>query len=165
MLPSTCVLPSQRERILSKQRQSMAVYATSMKEDFQRIVERASLQVPSSLGSLSRTELLAMSGVLNLSTFGLPPVRRFRLTRHLQWISKDDALLEQESLGQRLTLPELQEALDERGFVTLELSREDMLNNLKGWLSRVKEGGADPVLRRVQAIAELHAGQPQEVKT
>ena len=39
-----------------------------------------------------------------------------------------------------------------------------MLSNLKGWLSRVKGEGADPVLKRVQAVAELHAGQPQEVK-
>lgn len=54
--------------------------------------------------------------VLNLSTFGPPPVRRSRLTRHLWRISQDDALLEQEGLGQRLTLPELQEALDERGL-------------------------------------------------
>jgi len=62
MLPSTCVLPSQRERILSKQRQSMAVYAASMREDFRKIIERASVQVPFSLSSLSRTELLAVSG-------------------------------------------------------------------------------------------------------
>ncbi|KAF9650925.1 hypothetical protein BDM02DRAFT_3185071 [Thelephora ganbajun] len=164
MLPSTCILPSQRERILSKQRQSIADYAAAMREDFQKIVERASLQVPSSLRSLSRTELLALSGVLNLSTFGPPPLRRFRLTRHLRRISQDDTLLGQEGLGQRLTLPELQEALDERGFVTSELSREDMLNNLKGWLSCVKEEGADPLLKRVQVIAELHAGRPQEVK-
>lgn len=54
--------------------------------------------------------------VLNLSTFGPPLVRRSRLTRHLRRISQDDALLEQEGLGQRLTLPELQEALDERGL-------------------------------------------------
>ena len=44
--------------------------------------------------------------------------------------------------------------------VTSELSREDMLDNLKGWLSRVKEGGGDPVLKRIQSIAKLHAGQP-----
>jgi len=54
--------------------------------------------------------------VLNLSTFGPPPVRRSRLTRHLGRISQDDALLEREGCGQRLTLPELQEALDERGL-------------------------------------------------
>ena len=48
--------------------------------------------------------------------------------------------------------------------VTSELSREDMLNNLNGWLSRVKQEGAGPVLERVQAIAELHARQPQEAK-
>jgi len=164
MLPSTCILPSQRERILSKQRQTVALYAASMKVDFQRIVKRASLQVPSSLRSLSRAELLAMCGVLNLSTFGPPPIRRLRVTRHLRRISQDDALLGQEGLGQRLTLPELQEALDERGFVTSELSREDMLNNLRGWLSRVEQEGADPVLERVQTVAELHAGQPQEAR-
>lgn len=62
MLPSTCILPSQRERVLSKRRQSVAVYAASMKEDFQKIAERASPQVPSSLISLSRTELLAVCG-------------------------------------------------------------------------------------------------------
>lgn len=39
-----------------------------------------------------------------------------------------------------------------------------MLNNLKGWLSRVKREGADPVLGRVQAVAEFHAGKPQEVR-
>jgi len=44
--------------------------------------------------------------------------------------------------------------------VTLELSREDMLSNLERWLFRVKEEGPDPVLSRVQAIAELHAGKP-----
>ena len=58
--------------------------------------------------------------VLDLSTFGPPPIRRSRLTRYLRRISQDDALLEQEGLGQRLTLPELQEALDERGlYVTI----------------------------------------------
>jgi hypothetical protein len=60
-----------------------------------------------------------LCSVLSLSTFGPPPVRRSRLTRHLQRISQDDALLEQEGLGQRLTLPELQEALDERGLYVM----------------------------------------------
>ena len=54
--------------------------------------------------------------VLNLSTFGPPPIRRSRVTRHLRRITQDDALIEQEGSGQRLTLPELQEALDERGL-------------------------------------------------
>ena len=62
MLPSTCILPSQRERILSKRRRRIALFAGSMKEDFRKIVERASLQVVPSLRALSRTELLALSG-------------------------------------------------------------------------------------------------------
>ena len=57
--------------------------------------------------------------VLDLSTFGPPPIRRFRLIRYLHRITQDDALLEQEGLGQRLTLPELQEALDERGLYVM----------------------------------------------
>ena len=59
---------------------------------------------------------LNLSSVLNLSTFGPPPVRRFRLSRHLRRINQDDVLLEKEGFGQRLTLPELQEALCERGL-------------------------------------------------
>lgn len=161
MLPSTCVLPSQRERILSKRRQNIALYASSMKEDFRTIAKRASLQVSPSLKCLSRTELLALNGVLNLSTFGPPPFQRRRLTRYLRRITQDDALLEREGLGQRLTLPELQEALDERGFVTSELSRKEMLGNLRGWLSRVNEG-VDPVLKRVRIIGEHHAGKPRD---
>lgn len=39
-----------------------------------------------------------------------------------------------------------------------------MLGDLKGWLSRVKEGGADPVLMRVQTIAELHVREEQGVR-
>ena len=39
-----------------------------------------------------------------------------------------------------------------------------MLSNLKGWLSHVKGEEADPILKRVQAIAGLHAVQPQEAK-
>ena len=39
-----------------------------------------------------------------------------------------------------------------------------MLNNLKAWLSRVKVEVPDPVLSRVQAIAELHGGQSQGAK-
>lgn len=36
-----------------------------------------------------------------------------------------------------------------------------MLDNLNGWLSRVKQEGTNTVLERVQTIAELHAGQPR----
>lgn len=62
-----------------------------------------------------------LCSILNLSTFGPPLVRRSRLTRHLRRISQDDVLLEQEGLGQRLTLPELQEALDERGLYVVDV--------------------------------------------
>lgn len=39
-----------------------------------------------------------------------------RIKAQLERIAKDDKLLNQEGQDQRLTLPELQEALDERGL-------------------------------------------------
>lgn len=57
--------------------------------------------------------------VLNLSTLGPSLIRRLRLKRHLQRVIQDDTLLEQEGSGQRLTLPELQEALEERGLCVM----------------------------------------------
>lgn len=74
----------------------------------------------------------SLCSVLDLSTFGPPPVRRFRLTRYLRRITQDDVLLEQEGFGQRLTLPELQEALDERGlYVTIFALLELLLTFMK----------------------------------
>jgi hypothetical protein len=85
--------------------------------------------------------------VLNLSTFGPSPVRRFRVTRHLRRISQDDALLEQEGLGQRLTLPELQEALDERGLYVILVSSQTCADH--------------PAQRDIKAISRGHARQSQ----
>ena len=48
--------------------------------------------------------------------------------------------------------------------VTSDLSREDMLSNLEGWLSHVKGEGIDPVLKRVETIAELHAREQQGIR-
>ena len=54
--------------------------------------------------------------VFSLSTMGPPFMRRRRLQRHLQAIAADDALLKQEGMGDRLTRPELLEALEQRGM-------------------------------------------------
>lgn len=67
MLPSTCVLPSQQERILRKQREKIELYAESMKSEFRSVLERDNAAIP--LGSLvTGSELLAMCGYVTSFT-------------------------------------------------------------------------------------------------
>jgi uncharacterized protein len=61
------------------------------------------------------------SSVLSLSTFGPVSLRMNRLKRHFQRITEDDILLTKEGKDQRLTLTEVQEALDERGLYVVSL--------------------------------------------
>lgn len=68
MLPSTCVLPSQQERILRKQREKVELYAESMKSEFRRVLERGDATAP--LNSVvAGPELLAMCGYVTVSNF------------------------------------------------------------------------------------------------
>ena len=56
MLPSTCMLPAQRERVERKRRESQQVYALTMQEEFDAISKATALSV------LSRNQLVAMCG-------------------------------------------------------------------------------------------------------
>ena len=59
------------------------------------------------------------SSLLSLSTWGPNFRRRSRIERHMQSIVADDALLVKEGTGDRLTRPELLEALEGRGMWVL----------------------------------------------
>lgn len=65
---------------------------------------------------------ILFSSLLSLSSWGPNFRRKSRIERHLQSIVADDALLAKEGMGDRLTKPELLEALEERGMYVL-LSR------------------------------------------
>jgi len=54
--------------------------------------------------------------LLSLSTWGPDFRRRRRIERHMKFVAVDDSLLVREGLGDRLTHPELLEALGERGM-------------------------------------------------
>ena len=54
--------------------------------------------------------------LLSLSSWGPNFRRKSRIVRHLQSIVADDVLLAKEGMGDRLTNPELLEALEERGM-------------------------------------------------
>lgn len=59
---------------------------------------------------------LGLCRLLSLSTWGPNFRRRKRVERHIGSVVADDALLVKEGMGDRLTHPELLEALEERGM-------------------------------------------------
>lgn len=59
--------------------------------------------------------------MLSLSTFGIPPMRLRRIKNHIQALAADDALLARENVGERLSVNELRDALEERGMYVLFL--------------------------------------------
>src|ERR1700730_17992683 len=58
----------------------------------------------------------SLHSLLSQSTWGPNFRRRQKIERHMRLVAADDALLVKEGLGDRLTHPELLEALEERGM-------------------------------------------------
>lgn len=141
ILPSTCVLPSQKERIDAKRRTKQFECVQLHKPVFEEVFQRSQAISTSSssqllenvslepfCGYVSAGVLLAflvfwhywhiwlVCSILSLSTIGPNSLRLRRIQRHLASIVEDDALLRKEGSGQRLSEAELQDALEERGM-------------------------------------------------
>ncbi|KAH9176773.1 hypothetical protein EDB89DRAFT_1939827 [Lactarius sanguifluus] len=164
MLPSTCVLTSQRERIEAKRREKQRAFTETMREVFLDVRKAGPVALTSSLpGNISGIALCGKVHVcflLSLSTWGPSFRRRSRLERHMQSIVADDALLAKEGMGDRLTHPELLEALEERGIVTDGLNTTALKSRLRWWLTiadKIEEGS--PVSRRIDLAARSALGQ------
>ncbi|KAI0769590.1 hypothetical protein BD413DRAFT_555338 [Trametes elegans] len=160
LLPSTCLLPSQKERIDAKRREKQRTFANSMKPVFQNVHTFSSANPDAHVKQLlDNTALLAYTGVLSLSTLGPSPLRLRRVKKHLKALAADDVLLARENLGQILSADELREALEERGIVTEGLSTDAMRARLNWWLSQTGDADSDPVRTRVQLVARNVVGQ------
>lgn len=158
MLPSTCVLTSQRERIDLKRREKQRAYIETMREVFLEVRKAGpaalALSLPSDISAI------ALCGLLSLSSWGPNFRRKSRIERHLQSIAADDALLVQEGMGDRLTHPELLEALEERGIVTDGLNTTTLKARLRWWLTTAdKTDEGSPVSRRIGLAARSALGQ------
>ncbi|KAL1942708.1 hypothetical protein VTO73DRAFT_4948 [Trametes versicolor] len=159
LLPSTCLLPSQKERIDNKRREKQREFALAMRPTFEQVHARALAEPAASVDALlDRLALISLSGVLSLSTFGIPPMRLRRIKNHLQALAADDALLARENAGERLSVNELRDALEERGIVTEGLSTEAQRARLRWWLAQTG-ADSDLVRTRVLAIARNAIGQ------
>jgi hypothetical protein len=136
MLPSTCILPSQRDRIAEKKAEKAILFSYLYRDVYDRVVQHEEPEAHLSLNSLrSKESSIAICGLvctvaafgislltrqvrrlLRLSTIGFHSLRVRRIRRHLEFIGKDDKLLIQDNLLSHLSEEELNEALEERGM-------------------------------------------------
>ena len=73
LLPSTCLLPSQRERIENKRREKQKSFAESMKLVFQEVYKRSSEQPELSIDKLlDRTAVVSYSGCVIIDLLACP---------------------------------------------------------------------------------------------
>jgi len=118
LLPSTCLLVSQRNRIITKRATKQSTLISSSLETLARVANSQE----------SNSKLIC--SLLYLSTFGPASMQRRRLTSHFQEIRSDDELLLQEASGKPLGIAsnlshdELVQALSDRGFMTTDVTPE-----------------------------------------
>ncbi|KAF8070279.1 hypothetical protein FPV67DRAFT_1561145 [Lyophyllum atratum] len=144
MLPSTCILPSQRDRIDQKRTEKAIAFATDYRHIYSqlRLKESPAGQLP--IDALKMTGAsAAVCGVLRLSTVGVDALRIRRIRHHLQFLAEDDRLLVQDNLLQQLSPKGLEEALQERGIISQGLTPKDMESQLKWWLDSVEQSTSE----------------------
>ncbi|KAG8756173.1 hypothetical protein FRC12_010664 [Ceratobasidium sp. 428] len=117
LLPSTCILPNQRARILWKR--DDAQYAA--RQEVRRILSEAgpvTRAIAGGIGGMPEELVTGLTKVFGLSTRGPVMLHRRRLEEHLAYLLNDDRLLLNEShMGAHLDLRNLRNAMSERGFL------------------------------------------------
>ncbi|ESK92949.1 hypothetical protein Moror_9022 [Moniliophthora roreri MCA 2997] len=148
MLPSTCVLPAQRERIEEKK----AIKALASYHESRALILSMKSKVQDGklpLTALSGTGVASVvCSLLRLPTFGIDSLRMWRIWRHLHFIARDDYLLLKDDLLNTMSKHDLDQALSERGFITQGLSIKDSQARLKWWLNSVKDYPTEEAVER-----------------
>lgn len=133
LLPSTCILPSQRARIQEKKTEKALAFSVTYRPLFAQLRKlensigqlhfEALRQSPApeaicgyvivmyTCGSLSNPH---DRSILRLSTFGIDILRIRRIRKHLSFIAEDDQFLLHDKLS--FSEKDLDEALEERGM-------------------------------------------------
>ncbi|CAE6416449.1 unnamed protein product [Rhizoctonia solani] len=117
LLPSTCILPNQRARILWKRDDAQFNARSEARSillsvgSLQKFVEEGTKDMPADL-------VTALAKVFGLSTRGPIALQRRRLEKHLEYLINDDRLLaSDETMGSHLDLRNLKIVMSERGFL------------------------------------------------
>ncbi|KAG9051352.1 hypothetical protein FS837_008447 [Tulasnella sp. UAMH 9824] len=135
ILPSTCILPSQLERIHTKAENTRkeGLKAVSLLLKDVKVEDLKSL-VAGGLKSFDSTMLKELCRVFGQASWGPGMLARRRLERHLGYLKTDDALLAAEGKGIRLSVPELRIALWDRGFVVDGVAESALRSKLANWV-------------------------------
>ncbi|TFK25480.1 hypothetical protein FA15DRAFT_668353 [Coprinopsis marcescibilis] len=152
MLPSTCVLPSQRERIETKRNEKALASVTTSAAIYSALkghIENS--QIPlNALKSINGSPT-ALCSALGLSTLGIDALRIRRIRQRLAFLAEDDQLLLQDNLS--LSSQEVKEALSERGlFLNANATLSESRNLLAWWLNSVKSTSDDALATRLFLI-------------
>lgn len=151
MLPSTCLLPSQRQRIEAKRRAKQMAHVASVREEFS-VQNLDSME--KGVKSLDTNLARAVAGIFSRATWGPLFLQQRRIAKHLAYISSDDALLAKEDMGSRLKNDELVEALEDRGFITEAQTSQQMHEKLQWWLK-----GANDDTTRLRLVFRAAVGE------
>jgi LETM1 and EF-hand domain-containing protein 1 len=114
MLPSTCVLPAQRERIERRKADRQIEHRLAHRFVFEEL-RNARQSLDWKKVASNSAALVAICGQVGLPTWGTSVLNRLRLKRHLNKLISDDELLSQEGTS-RLSHREVVDALFERGM-------------------------------------------------
>lgn len=157
MLPSTCILPSQRQRIEAKRNEKAIAFAANYRQLFNQLKTRANPPGHLSLRILHTVDdaPYALCGLLGLPTLGPDLLRIRRIKQRLEFVILDDKLLMQD--GWKLSEKFLDEALQERGIMVRGLASRPKESRLGHWLQAVKgTSGDDALTRRLLLLVSRH---------
>ncbi|XP_006460974.1 hypothetical protein AGABI2DRAFT_192547 [Agaricus bisporus var. bisporus H97] len=158
LLPSTCILPSQQERI---QEEKIQKALSSRRNHAALLTELRSKESPESYLSIdairSQDAPSVFCGLLGLTVFGFDALRIHRIRRHLSFLAEDDHFLLQDQ--SQLSQKELMEALKERGLVDPQASLKSNEAKLQWWLNNIRSSDpADALARRLSLIIQHSSG-------
>ncbi|TDL25974.1 hypothetical protein BD410DRAFT_764241 [Rickenella mellea] len=156
ILPSTCVLPSQRERIENRRHARQRAAFVERRSVIQSL---GTLGGSVSLRTLDDASASALCGLLGLSDWGLKAIKTSRISKHLRTIAQDDVLLfaERDNLSW-LSDVEVAEALWERGCATAAKTPSEKRKLLTWWIDEAQKGDQqadDVVAVRVRLLSTL----------
>ncbi|KAJ7188467.1 hypothetical protein C8R46DRAFT_1054774 [Mycena filopes] len=152
MLPTTCVLPSQRIRIQEKGADKALAIIDADGAALGSLVSAAAEHGEITLDELAKSGLSkAVCGLLRLSTrkLDIDVLRSRRIHRHLTFVKQDDALLLQDGLA-GLSAQDLVTALNDRAIISQGLDHKQQIQQLTWWLKSTKDN--DSVTRRIYLI-------------
>ncbi|KAG9009986.1 hypothetical protein FRB94_011122 [Tulasnella sp. JGI-2019a] len=116
LLPSTCILPSQSERIQQKAETTRTEALVPIKEWIRQSGKDAQALAAGGLQALDGPLMKQLCRAFNLASWGPSALARYRLRQHLDYLHEDDAFLASEGCGKRLSTSEAIKALGERAL-------------------------------------------------